>query len=463
MKKKIFLIITLSVSLVILVILVYVLSYQDNSFDDRTEASLNQKGLVDLYVYPNVGDCSSGGKQLGVDCWEEATGIQEAIDAVPNAEELVDHRIFIREGTYIRSDEQELPEATLAGKHTHKCNFLSKDKNVNLIGEGINNTIINGIGFVDEFGLCVVGGKVSISEIHFDRFGEGDSGIGTGIVADNAYLTMQNNRITSSRTYALVLIDGASGLIYGNELVNNNYAVQVWIEDDTSVSNFAFKNNIFDVREIAIVVTPNQRFTALFENNLIRSGEKAFSITRKASKVTLVNNVIQAGRTGISTEFEITDDFNIRYNAINAGENILSIGGEDRSELLLDNQELDNIFEDPILDWATFRLQDSSPCRNTGDPDILNPDGSRSDIGAYGGPGACLLDESIDGCRSQADLDGDGEVNMQDYSVFVRDYLKHKREGVLNERSDLNSDETINMQDYALFVREYLHVRRGSQ
>jgi len=36
-------------------------------------------------------------------------------------------------------------------------------------------------------------------------------------------------------------------------------------------------------------------------------------------------------------------------------------------------------------DW---HLQAGSPCRHAGDPLLLNPDGSRSDIGAYGGPGA---------------------------------------------------------------------------
>lgn len=35
-----------------------------------------------------------------------------------------------------------------------------------------------------------------------------------------------------------------------------------------------------------------------------------------------------------------------------------------------------------------YHLQASSPCKNTGDPDIRDPDGSPSDMGAYGGPGA---------------------------------------------------------------------------
>jgi hypothetical protein len=34
-----------------------------------------------------------------------------------------------------------------------------------------------------------------------------------------------------------------------------------------------------------------------------------------------------------------------------------------------------------------FHLQTGSPCINTGDPGILDPDNSRSDMGCYGGPG----------------------------------------------------------------------------
>jgi hypothetical protein len=46
---------------------------------------------------------------------------------------------------------------------------------------------------------------------------------------------------------------------------------------------------------------------------------------------------------------------------------------------------LDKSSSDP-LDWD-LRLSSSSPLINAGDPSIADPDGSTSDIGAYGGPG----------------------------------------------------------------------------
>jgi len=49
------------------------------------------------------------------------------------------------------------------------------------------------------------------------------------------------------------------------------------------------------------------------------------------------------------------------------------------------------IFEEPMFtnpDSNDYRLRASSPCRDAGDPSILDPDGTRSDMGAYGGPDA---------------------------------------------------------------------------
>jgi hypothetical protein len=44
----------------------------------------------------------------------------------------------------------------------------------------------------------------------------------------------------------------------------------------------------------------------------------------------------------------------------------------------------DCAFVDPLA--GDFRLTDDSPCRDAGDPDATDPDGSRADIGAFGGP-----------------------------------------------------------------------------
>ncbi len=58
------------------------------------------------------------------------------------------------------------------------------------------------------------------------------------------------------------------------------------------------------------------------------------------------------------------------------------------------------------------------------------------------------------------DLNGDGVVNMMDYQVFITDYLRFKRQGIMEQRSNLAGGEVINMMDYQIFIREYLRIKR---
>lgn len=58
-----------------------------------------------------------------------------------------------------------------------------------------------------------------------------------------------------------------------------------------------------------------------------------------------------------------------------------------------------------------LRLATGSPMRDAGDPSLVDPDGSRSDIGAWGGPGAPVEDRDGDGADTTADCDdSNGEI-----------------------------------------------------
>jgi len=80
-----------------------------------------------------------------------------------------------------------------------------------------------------------------------------------------------------------------------------------------------------------------------------------------------------------------------------------------------------------------FKLTSTSPCKDAGDPNIKDPDGTRSDIGAYGGPGACILDNTLPGCSgaisfkqllqnwglsNSIDQDANGIINIIDFSIL---------------------------------------------
>ncbi|RME49773.1 MAG: hypothetical protein D6795_11205, partial [Deltaproteobacteria bacterium] len=51
----------------------------------------------------------------------------------------------------------------------------------------------------------------------------------------------------------------------------------------------------------------------------------------------------------------------------------------------VDPRFVDTTGDDPLA-WD-LHLSSDSPLIDAGDPALLDPDGSRSDIGAYGGPG----------------------------------------------------------------------------
>lgn len=60
---------------------------------------------------------------------------------------------------------------------------------------------------------------------------------------------------------------------------------------------------------------------------------------------------------------------------------------------------------DPSDPCGDVRLAGSSPMKDAGDPALLDPDGTRSDIGAWGGPGAPVVDLDGDGYATDADCD----------------------------------------------------------
>ena len=61
----------------------------------------------------------------------------------------------------------------------------------------------------------------------------------------------------------------------------------------------------------------------------------------------------------------------------------------------VDPLHLDTTSSDP-LEW-NLHLDPASPLVDAGDPSVLDPDGSPSDIGAFGGPGADDFDLDWDG------------------------------------------------------------------
>jgi len=115
------------------------------------------------------------------------------------------------------------------------------------------------------------------------------------------------------------------------------------------------------------------------------------------------------------------------------------------------------VLYDPALPWTEWdlHLRPGSPLRDAGDPTVLDPDGTASDIGAHGGPGADFayyedadsdglydgwelrfgLDPAID--DAQTDVDGDGLTAREELAAGTRPDLADADGDLVNDGDEL--------------------------
>ena len=123
------------------------------------------------------------------------------------------------------------------------------------------------------------------------------------------------------------------------------------------------------------------------------AGDDGGGIALKAeSEGDLINVIIsESGAEGIYIEEDYTDEeipsdgLNVSYSDVWGSED------EDYQGMSDPTGSQGNISADPMLVNPTsskFDLQGNSPCIDSGSPSIQDLDGSRSDMGFTGGPGA---------------------------------------------------------------------------
>ncbi|HMV67898.1 MAG TPA: MopE-related protein, partial [Myxococcota bacterium] len=143
-----------------------------------------------------------------------------------------------------------------------------------------------------------------------------------------------------------------------------------------------------------------------FLNNHTNTGESALQLD--GGRASVQNNLLMGNEDQAFEDGLGTFDYNAWFdNAVDVAGR--AYGGHDVRA------------QDPrLVAWTAdgdcsnddLSLAAGSPLRDAGDPSILDPDGSRSDIGAWGGPGApVLIDADADGFSSSVDCD-DGDATI---------------------------------------------------
>jgi len=176
----------------------------------------------------------------------------------------------------------------------------------------------------------------------------------TNIIQNNIFINMQFNAITFSYYPESSLVE--NNVVYNTEPWQLGSISYGGIDYSVTRNNTLYLNQTWQYDEAFIYNTNNAQY---------------------------INNAVAKAYTGFYELTEQVDTVVIKYN--NLWQNV-------RNYRMFDDivDSVGNIYQDPMFmgDWD-FHLQAYSPLIDAGDPDILDVDGTRSDIGCYGGPGGC--------------------------------------------------------------------------
>lgn len=273
-------------------------------------------------------------------------------------------------------DAASVGDVVLVSAGTYKEQVKLK-AGVTLKGEGYEKTIIDG-GKKD--GNVIVGANDAVIEgftiTNSGTRGKHGDAMDAGIRIESAAMAVLNNRI-----------------------VNNNAGILLYHGSVSLIADNIFEDN----KTFGIYLVYS---SPLIENNIVYNNSLK-GIFCTYSKPAIINNTIVDNPTGIFTE--ITSSVvknNIIANAKSIGFQIAESPRDQQDvepylsyNLFWNNgHDLSNtekgegdIVKDPMFEDAAkkdFRLKSSSPAVNAGDPDpkYNDRDGSRADIGAFGGP-----------------------------------------------------------------------------
>ena len=311
--------------------------------------------------------------------------------------------------------------------------FLS-DTSIAYIGMGIGNTImenyedahiriygdtvlVEGFSIIGDWHIfrtsgisCRYLGHVIIKNNYFAGNSRGVSGNISGLIINNLF---ERNR-GAMRTTAI-----KNDLLFANNTVINDGSAPSFLCHDLlpDSGKFTIRNNLFyeGIGQVRVfnLVPAYPADTIFIHNNLFYkkkdlsgyvhapfgySGNLTYFYNNTIDGTS--ENIVGATITGIESfmmmEGDRTIDNNIIMNCEVAVWNYQPFTACLRYNLLYNIGTYfegpgefveGNIFADPMfMDSADFHLQAFSPAIDAGDPDVFDPDDSRSDIGVYGGP-----------------------------------------------------------------------------
>jgi hypothetical protein len=325
-------------------------------------------------------------------------GIQQAIDSIENQPVETTTQINLKPGKY---------------QQVKLYVGFSEDRApIEIRGENAGTTILEGDQVTNV--IYIFNTNLIIENLTITN------GLYAGIEASgNTKVKIHNSYLKNNQGDGVALYDSSSADIT-NSIISNNEQVGIYssTKENLSIKNNLIANNLSEGVRISSSGT-TQIINNVIDHN-VESGINIYQYENNNPIVTIKNNIItNTGKSpheysgyGISGAGPMEDEFvtndTILYNLTwnNASE------GTDCNF----SEYCDSLHQDPkFVSNTDFHLQPNSPAINAGDPSIFDHDGSRSDMGMYGGDGNPSTSQSLD-------LDNDGDIDRIDFEMLKRSF-----------------------------------------
>jgi hypothetical protein len=199
-----------------------------------------------------------------------------------------------------------------------------------------------------------------------------------------AIAVIADNVIQEGRGAGIGITWDASALVYRNSISGYWKGIGAFGRSVVVVKN----NLVFDNLGWGVIAT-GQAYMEVVNNVIFHNGNCGFAVWEQTATGILKNNIIAGNGwkkewvcPGVGIWMNTTlENFPILFNNIWNNKKGNYKGVDDQTDLN-GNKSCDPLFENK----EGFELKNGSPCIDTGDPEIIDSNGSVSDMGLYGGP-----------------------------------------------------------------------------
>lgn len=334
--------------------------------------------------------------------------IQNAIDIAHSGDTII-----VRPGQYYENIELHNKNLVLASEYllTGNMNDISQtiingnnNDSVIRLYWGINDSTLL-CGFTITGGNNYDGGGIycggSPNLTHLIIYGNYAEGKGGGIYCSGSpslrHLTINSN---TAGSYGGGIYFNGDGALFENSIVFNNSSFGgggLCISSEVEINSVIIEHNYNSFYSNGIDCCDD----AIFKNVIIRNnpGEDGIQISNNCNPVfinSIIDNTIVEVRGESYAQFInciVNNEYmeiigggtlEISYSDIIGGQSIINVSYNSTLNWLEGNIDLDPLF----IGYDDYHLQSGSPCIDAGhpDPQYNDPDGTRNDMGAYGGP-----------------------------------------------------------------------------